>query len=113
MAENAKPGEQKEIFLRTFDRCPNCHYRETVTRQAWEAVRGPIKETLFISGEQKITALIDPTNPATMIAPVGPCLIRYFDNCARCGLEYCVRAEVKMMPLNLVTSNIPPEMKEG
>ena len=84
-------------FPKEFKECPVCQHNETLTRLAWEegVAEGWIGESskdLFVCARiEQPTQLIDPKRGIVLSAKL---LVRYLDNCAKCGFEYCVKAEI-------------------
>ena len=77
-----------------FPRCPACHYGDTICRQA--CVDEPsIPKGTFVSLEKRITPIQDFAKIST---PTTKVLIRHYDTCARCGMDYCTKVEKTTMP---------------
>lgn len=82
-------------FPVTFDKCPVCGERDTVTRQACKNEPSVPKDT-FISMDKVVTPIQDPNK---ISLPQVKCLLTHYDICARCGTRYCTRAEIKFLPV--------------
>lgn len=74
-----------------FKKCPICGHTETVTRLAIEEFKqsGKVKKDAFASARKDAIPLTEPT----MAIATVPTLLRHFDTCAECGIEYCTKAE--------------------
>lgn len=86
-----------------FPKCPNCGCEMTVT---WLACReliekGIIKEGEFVSQRKLITPLVG----AASVTLTMPALVTHYDICAKCGLDYCTRAEKAELPVT--TQKLP------
>jgi hypothetical protein len=89
-----------------FPKCPNCGCKDTVGRLGCAGEPSVSKDT-FVSLEKKITPVQDFTKIST---PTTKILMRHYDTCSKCGLDYCTRVEkttmdtntlMKMMGLNI------------
>lgn len=106
-------GPKEEFKLpKTFTRCPICHCKKTVAREAIKPyqVGGKIPQDVFASLDKIGTALMDPTK----VALTAPILVRHMDICARCGFYYCTKAEVVNAPIQIQTQpqqNMPRNFK--
>lgn len=83
-------------FPLTFNRCPSCGCKDTVCRLAC-ADDPSIPKGTFLSLEKKITPIQDFTKIST---PTTKILLRHYDTCSKCGLDYCTRVEKTTMDTN-------------
>lgn len=85
-------------FPLQFKKCRACGSRETVARLA---VAGEpfAPDGTFVSLEKKVTPLHDFAKIST---PTIPVLVRHYDQCAKCGFDYCTRAEKTTMPTEVL-----------
>lgn len=81
-----------------FHVCPNCGCEETLTRLACREAKekGTLPVDAFVSGQKVLTRLMGSGGPLGITVPA---LLRHYDTCARCGLDYCTRAEKIDMPI--------------
>ena len=77
-----------------FPKCPNCGCKDTVCRLAC-ADEPSIPKDTFVSLDKKITPIQDFTKIST---PTTKILLRHYDTCAKCGLDYCTRVDKTTMP---------------
>ena len=94
-----------------FSRCPHCHSKDTVCRLAC-ADEPSIPKDVFVSLEKRITPIQDFSKIST---PTTKVLIRHYDTCARCGIDYCTKVEKTTMPtdalMKMMGINIQPPRK--
>jgi len=87
------PDSNNKI-IKDFKKCPICHHKETVCQVAC-VDEASIPTGTFVSLEKKITPIQDFTRIST---PTVKVLIRHYDTCSECGLDYCTRVESTVMP---------------
>lgn len=96
-----------EGSLVSFDRCPRCGCKDTVARKfVTEEVRKRAGwGDAFVSLEKVMTPLFNPQNP-----PIGNAtgIVAHYDVCFKCGLRYCTRAEVIVVPISYDMTKLPP-----
>jgi len=83
-------------FPMEFKQCPICGCEETIARIGFKD-EPTLKGTASL--ETKITPLFNPT--AISILSI-PCLIRRYDDCAKCGITYCTKVDKQAMPADVV-----------
>ena len=86
-----------------FKECPHCHYNKTLTKLAWEeeVAEGRVGETskdMFVACRREGVPLIDPKRGIALSAHI---LTLAYDRCAKCGLEYCTKAEIVTAPVQM------------
>jgi hypothetical protein len=81
-----------------FPKCPKCGSTETLSHEAL-AGEPSVPQGTFLTLEQKITPLQDFLKIST---PTTKVLLRYYDTCAKCGLDRCTRADKTTMPTDVV-----------
>lgn len=81
-----------------FTKCPRCGSKDTLYKQALEGELSPPKKPLAYL-ETKITPIQD---FLTLSTPSTKILMRHYDTCAACGLDYCVMAEKLLMLTDLL-----------
>jgi len=86
-----------EFFIE-FPKCPVCHHTKTVCREACKDDPS-IPKGVFVSLEKKITPIQDFSKIST---PTTKVLVRHYDTCARCGLDFCTRVEKTTMPTDVL-----------
>ena len=80
-------------FPLLFEKCPICGCMDTVYRLG-VADDPSISEDTFPSMEKKVTPLQDFTK---IFNPTVRVLLRHYDTCAGCGLDYCTRVDKTIM----------------
>ena len=92
-----------------FKKCPICGCTVTVSSLAIEPLKvsGKVKREVFVHCRTDAVPLYEPTLAIGSV----PTLIRHFDTCARCGMEYCTRAEVVDAPIQY--GEMPKGMRHG
>ena len=90
-------------FPMKFKECPMCQCKKTITRLAWKEMvaQGRIGKDsvdLPLASRREAVPLIDPKRGVQLSAKV---LTFSFDRCAKCGTEYCVRAEIITAPVQM------------
>ena len=78
--------------------CPICHCKDTLCRLGC-ADEPTIPKGTFVSMEKKVTPIQDATRLSSLTIRV---LMRHYDTCANCGLDYCVKVEIQSMPAELL-----------
>jgi len=95
-------------FPMIFERCPICGCKNTVCREAC-ADEPSIPKGTFVSMEKKITPI---QNLTAISTPTTRVLLRHYDTCAKCGLDYCTRVEKTTIPtdalMKMIGMPIPP-----
>ena len=81
-------------FPKEFKECPICNCKDTICRQAC-ADEPSIPSGTFVSMEKKMTPIQDLTKIST---PTTKIILRHYDTCAKCGFDYCTRAEKTTIP---------------
>lgn len=84
-------------FPLTYDKCPLCGCKERVLENIAneEKAKGKLpKDMLFSSTIPQIALVL--AAPQTLLSARS--IVRYTDNCRRCGYEYTFRIEHKVMP---------------
>ena len=81
-----------------FPKCPNCGCEDTVCRQVCADESSISKDTLVVM-DKKITPI---QNFMTISTPTTKILLRLYDTCLKCGLDYCVRIEKTTMPTDVL-----------
>ena len=85
-------------FPKVFNKCPWCGKKGTMTQEAWRETK-PNDPDVPVKARQEIIPLTY-TQGETISLPLTPCLIEDFDNCAECGREYMVKAQIKSIALS-------------
>jgi len=75
-------------------KCHNCGSEDTMARVGL-ADEKPLPGEPFIAMEKKITPIQD---FLTISTPSTKVLVRYYDTCAKCGIDRCVRVEKGTIP---------------
>jgi hypothetical protein len=86
-----KPANQNKNQIQDISdvkECPICHSTDTVYRKANEFAIKAGKAPLYIE------AALIPLDQPGMAVLVNHTLIKYFDDCAQCGIRYCVHSQV-------------------
>ena len=97
---------QKE-FPMEFPKCPHCGSTDTVAKVAF-AKEKIGKDTLPQLGV-KISPMIKMGGIAT---PTFPCVMRFEDTCANCGMDRTVRATIQTMPADQVMAMMGVKMPQ-
>ena len=99
-------------FPMYFPKCRICGSEELLTRLAWdeEAEKGVVNKDTPVAMGQSQVALIDPKRPPLISASA---IIQYFDTCAGCGSQRCVRAEIVTGPISMKLPPNPPGPSGG
>jgi len=90
-----------------FKKCPNCGVEGTLALMAMESEPSkPIKPLAYLKKEiTPIQDFLAISTPSTKV------LMRHYDTCAGCGLDYCVRAEKLSMPTDLLMQSMGIALK--
>lgn len=91
--------EKESRFPIIIEKCPNCGSKERITQLAYdeEVEKGRAQPALASDANRIATPL---TEPAKAVLTVNT-LVKYYDDCARCGTRYCVKVEIvqaRIMP---------------
>lgn len=83
-------------FPLIYDKCPVCGCKERVleTIANEEKKQGKLPKDLLFSSTPQIALVL--AGPQTILSAHS--VLRYTDNCRRCGYEYTFRIEHKVMP---------------
>ena len=92
-----------------YKECPVCKCQDTICRKAHD-LEGNFPKDKFLSLEQTMTALQDPTRLAT---PTIKVVLAHYDVCAKCGIRRCTRAEITSMPVQVNMGPPPRDLRFG
>ncbi|MDP2729112.1 MAG: hypothetical protein Q8O55_01360 [Dehalococcoidales bacterium] len=103
--EGKNQKDDKVKWERNFPRCPQCGSGETVMRESWRAVKGEIPHGVYLALRSAAVPLT--LTPATTLSlPFVPVLMASYDICTECGLERCVRVEVKTIDSRTIAAAV-------
>jgi len=83
-------------------KCPHCGHKGTIYQEACKDEASKPKN-LFAFLEKKVSPIQD---FLTISTPTTKVLMRHYDTCSVCGLDYCVRAEKLSMPTDLLMQSL-------
>lgn len=88
---------EKYEFPLTFA-CPHCGCKDTIARLLYSKAPG------FIFLDREAKPLEDPRLAVLSVRM----MVRYWDQCAKCGREYCTKVEVQNAPVKAIPKGKAP-----
>lgn len=97
---------EESKFPMVFNKCPICGCPDRICQLAYneEVKKGRAQESLASDVGRIMTPLNSPSK-AILFVNV---LVKHYDDCAKCGMRYCIKAEVVQGKIGMI-----PQQQKG